>query len=518
MIKGSAPFGGRFKSFVGPRSVNSRNSMVDIFFSNYFSISAKALAKYGAYNISLNSDLPLFVDPFLLFNSKDQTYQKLHEDIITYVRFLRDQSVRGRVDAGTMQSWFIFSEIRQNWLGYSKTNNRGSGLGRDFGRALHANLSTLFKNFGEEQIAKGSHLEKLCLVGKGVGRDHVSDFTTNLIKEFLLDYTQTFARKHLEANQRKKFHVPRVRFNYHTETWASAEYELPCFENDYVLLTPRNLLTSEETWINRIDLVNDFHQVASGISNEQLRAQINNYFVSRLDEKSTKKERVAAAVATIQKFPEFVEYYIRYKEDHGDEARIVSQERVTRSEDLFVDRGQALAAKLQALGFYQHSPSTYDESHARIAYLKEVIENQDGHRLFYIKGKPIRREEDLQIMFRLTWWGSPSSVDREVNNGRGPADFSISRGSQDKTIVEFKLASNSQIRKNLKHQAEIYQKASKAQYVIKVILFFDEHERDRVKTILKELGQQENKDIVLIDAREKVSASKATDATEVKLE
>jgi len=42
------------------------------------------------------------------------------------------------------------------------------------------------------------------------------------------------------------------------------------------------------------------------------------------------------------------------------------------------------------------------------------------------------------------------AVDAEVNDGRGPVDYSISHGAVDKTLVEFKLASNSQLAKNLK--------------------------------------------------------------------
>lgn len=80
----------------------------------------------------------------------------------------------------------------------------------------------------------------------------------------------------------------------------------------------------------------------------------------------------------------------------------------------------------------------------------------DGYRLFYLNGKPIKKENDLQIMYRLVWFASEYDVNREVNNGRGPADFKISIGSKDSTIVEFKLASNSKIRKNLENQVEIY--------------------------------------------------------------
>jgi hypothetical protein len=41
-----------------------------IYFSDFFGVTRPALEKYGAFNISLLADPPLFVDPFLLFNSK----------------------------------------------------------------------------------------------------------------------------------------------------------------------------------------------------------------------------------------------------------------------------------------------------------------------------------------------------------------------------------------------------------------------------------------------------------------
>jgi hypothetical protein len=73
-----------------------------------------------------------------------------------------------------------------------------------------------------------------------------------------------------------------------------------------------------------------------------------------------------------------------------------------------------------------------EEAHERVAFLKDVIENKGGHRLFYSGGQPIQRELDLQIAYRLVWYGSPSDVSTEVNDGRGPADFKVLRGAADK--------------------------------------------------------------------------------------
>ena len=127
------------------------------------------MEKRGALDISLITDLPLFIDPFLLFNSKKAEYRKLHDQVIDYLVFLRDKARAGDVSEPMLRSWYCFPEVKQTWLGFSETGNKGSGLGIDFARSLHQNLHRIFPEFGEEQITKGSHLEKVCLIRDGVG-------------------------------------------------------------------------------------------------------------------------------------------------------------------------------------------------------------------------------------------------------------------------------------------------------------------------------------------------------------
>jgi len=80
-------------------------------------------------------------------------------------------------------------------------------------------------------------------------------------------------------------------------------------------------------------------------------------------------------------------------------------------------------------------------------------------------------ETDIHLLYRLTWYATDYSVDREVNNGRGPVDFKISKGSKDATLVEFKLAKNSKLKQNLEKQLEIYKKANNTEKGIKVIFY-----------------------------------------------
>ncbi|WP_262967179.1 hypothetical protein [Methylobacter psychrophilus] len=476
------------------------HSEAHIYLTDFFGIDPQVLEDYGAFNVSLINDLPLFIDPFLLFDSKKPEYKALHDEIIKYVKFLRDVSLNSDIDKGLIDHWFRFPEVSQNWLGFSRTGNRGSGLGKDFAATLNRHLHHVFKDFGTETVTRGSHLEKLCLLGDGVGRDHLSDFTTNLIKSYLLEYTQTFAKNHITSSMRQLFWVDKVSFDYTTRRWKRGQYELPCFSGSFILLSPKDILTKDEAWINRSDLLGQFREVCNAVPDNQLRALVDDYFFSRLSEDAKEKEIREAAAATVSHFPQLLDYYIKRKEDNGVEAHKVSGLKVRETEIQFVEQVKALVGDhLAGTEFYELGDS-FEESLRRVNFLKDVIENNDGYRLFYMKGKPLQREADLQIMYRLTWFASPFDVNREVNNGRGPVDFKVSKGNIDKTLVEFKLASNSKLKQNLKHQVGIYEAANDTAKSIKAILYFTESELTRVQAVLKELDLLGRRDVVLIDA------------------
>jgi hypothetical protein len=486
------------------------------FFSEYFGVTTNQVDDYGAFNISLINDLPLFIDPFLLFNSGKAEYQQLHSDILRYMVFLRDKITSGDTNPDLVKAWFMFPEVKQNWLGFSLHGNGGSGLGKDFAVALRANLQKLFADFGKETITSSSHIEKVCLVQSGVGRDMISDFTTNLLKDYICRYTEKFAVDHIDPKLRRRLPINKAIFNYGTENWERRTYDLPWANGDFVLLTPKDMLTRDENWINRTDMIRDFESIPVAIPDAELRGQVFRYFQSFLTRPTrrpvTQKEKDEAAIRTIMNFPELVDYYIKLKENSGDEAKDISSEKVSETKRQFETQVKALQDNLaENTTFYKTGKSTYNEAHQRLAYLKDVIENKGGHRIFYREGVAIQRESDLQIIFRFVWFGSPSDVGTEANDGRGPVDYKISRSARDKTLIEMKLAKNTGIERNLQKQLPIYQAASDAEHGIKVIIYFSLDELARLEGILKKHNLLGHKDVVLIDARNdnKPSGSKA---------
>lgn len=485
-----------------------------IYFTDFFNVSPSTLEKYGAFNVSLINDLPLFIDPFLLFGSKKLEYQDLHKKILDYLIFLKSKSEVGITDLSQIRSWYLFPEVKQNWFGYSKVGNSGSGLGEKFGRAMSSSMHIVFDDLGKERITQTSHLEKAGLFEIGVGKDNISDFTTNLTKDFLLTYTETFAKKHISPGLLKVVKVDKVYFDYELERWMPKEFTLPYLFDDHVILTPRDLLTKDDNWINGNDLRGDFRRICNSIPNDQLRNEILNYFQKKLpkppkNKKNTQKEITVAIQQTIRNYPEIIKWFIKQKEENKEGAKNVSKQKVEQVEAVFIHQlSQFVETLLEKTTFYEiKSESSYQEALNRIAFLKQVIENNDGYRLFYVDHKPIKREEDLQIIYRLTWYASDFDVNREVNNGRGPVDYTVSKGSRDKTLIEFKLASNSKLKQNLAKQVEIYEKANSTQKSIKAILYFDNSELRKVQKILKELKVEKSPNIILIDAGHKTSAS-----------
>ena len=345
---------------------------MELYFTQYFGLDPAVLDDYGALDISIVSDLPLFIDPFLLFHSDKPEYQLLHQQILEYLRFLKSQA-SASLSPALITNWYAFREVKQNWLGFTVLGNGGSGLGRDFAVTLHRSLGSILDNFGSETITRSSHLEKLCLISPGVGRDNISDFTTNLIQDYLLTYTQTFAQTHLRPEQCSTFAVPRAKFNYSTHAWQTSRYVLPKVNGDFVLLTPLDILTRDETWISHDDMIKSFDNLPVAVEDDVLRAQINHYFASQLGNKPTQKERARAASRTISEYPILIDHYIREKEDQGDQAEAVSAEKTKDLQNALIDQVKLAIPDIESKSdFYDKPWTSYDEVRERVQALRRA--------------------------------------------------------------------------------------------------------------------------------------------------
>lgn len=81
-----------------------------MFFTERFQVDSEILKSYGAVDISLVCDVPLFIDPMLIFNSDNKRYRELHNNVIRYFHFLYSKAKQG-LSPKELDAWFNFSEV-----------------------------------------------------------------------------------------------------------------------------------------------------------------------------------------------------------------------------------------------------------------------------------------------------------------------------------------------------------------------------------------------------------------------
>ncbi|EKE28192.1 MAG: hypothetical protein ACD_3C00086G0036 [uncultured bacterium (gcode 4)] len=490
-----------------------------IYFSDFFEVSHEKIEKYWALDISLLCDNPAFVDPFLIFFSSKPEYKELHKNIIDYISYLKEKSDEWKFEERNA----IFSEVKEVWLWFSKNSNLWIWLNKHFANELKNNLSSLLNSGGG--ITKSSHLEKLCLIWDRVWADKISDFTINLIKSFLIDYTQKFAEKNIDEKFFCDFNIPRSVFDYSFWEWKSKTAKLPFIINkkgkkEFVLLTPKDILVKENGWITKNDYLDQDTTIIDKISNTELKERINKYFIWLMPKKRDKKtgeitiddnkaNRQKALIWTTFQYPVLLDYYIKDKEENWDKSLINNVFDTTNIETYLYKSVKIAIDDLNKKQFYEKQITSFEEVVEKVKVFKHYLEDRDGYKIFWDWEELKVKENDAQIMLDLIFSPSSFSVDKEINNWRWPVDLKVSKW-KDSTLIEVKLASNWQIKSNLQKQLDIYKKADWTDNWIYVILYFKDSELSKLNIILKEVWLSEyiDKKVFLIDCRKKLSASK----------
>lgn len=497
-------------------------------FSEKFNVSRKIINDYGAVDISLVSDIPMFIDPILIFNSEKKEYVQLHNNMIKYMYFLAKKAKLG-LNKAEIKTWFSFNEVCNNWLGYSMHGNKGLALDKEFAKFLYKNIGFVLEN---NNISNGKHIEKITLLIPGSGKDKISDLTVNLIKGYLCEYTEKFAKKYIKDDAlAMNISVDKAEFNYETECFVSKTYYLPYIVNEkseieYVLLTPFDILRRDEQTINRTDFLESYKTIRNSIDNDTLRIQIDNYIKKAIldyhakcesmkkDPKQSEEEKIEkiSFEEFAQEHKEIYDYYIRIKESQKEEINNVTKAEVQEQVTKFIVNRDLLAKIIDEQ--YKKKAGNNNsllETVARVKFLKDIFENKGGYKLFYESRKDkvmYSSEKDLQILFKFVWRATFYKMDAETDNGDGPADFVVSFGANDTTVVEFKLASNKKLQ-NVFKQVEVYEKANDTDKKVIVIFYYNEKEYNRSMKVIKDQGKEPeiDKTVFLVDCRNKESAS-----------
>ena len=180
-----------------------------------------------------------------------------------------------------------------------------------------------------------------------------------------------------------------------------------------------------------------------------------------------------------------------------------------------VTRYSKVIAEENPLEIPQEKKDSFETASIICNKFKDLVENNKLYDLLYTDdGKP-RKEKIAQLAFLsiAEVYCETNNIDlnQEVNSGRGPVDFKLSNGYDDRTLIEIKLTTNPNLLHGFNTQIQEYSKAEKTNKLIYLVIDNggSKNKVNELKKIYKENQEMRNKPLlIIVDARPKNSASK----------
>lgn len=240
----------------------------------------------------LDADLPLCIDPFLLFKSQREGLRNAHQLLLSLFEDAFAAFRRG--DQARVERLISFPEVQEIRFGYAQGSTRGSGVGEVLSRLL---IDTL--RASPALLDRGiRHAEELQLFSIGIAEDRVSDMAANVMKQFLVSYTQ--AQSGLWGLPLSEGVPLQNVWDVKQHEWIDQYVSLPVDPQTGIpiLLVPR-WVVRRLPWINYPDF---------------LRMDLAPFLRSRLGGSVRRPPPKAQAVAVTRTHVDLVDSYVRKKE------------------------------------------------------------------------------------------------------------------------------------------------------------------------------------------------------------
>jgi len=211
----------------------------------------------------VDEDLPLYVDPFLMWKSPSTMDNGLHTLVISAIDQLGKMFLDGN-RTSAIEDLVFLSECDEVGLGTSKTRK-----GRPITSIQANEILELYEKVPQIASYGLKHIELIQLLVNNISKDRICDITCSLIKSFLIDYT---------IEQCECFgipmHITRLsRYDYRKCKILEETLELPINEqnNSPILFVPKRWLRFTP-WLNYDDyydnyLIKDIDKEYDGINN-----------------------------------------------------------------------------------------------------------------------------------------------------------------------------------------------------------------------------------------------------------
>ena len=222
-------------------------------------------------DIEINNDLPLFIDPYYLgmcnYSWAINANRTLENYFSLLLKYLKSK------DLESAKNIFLhMNEPNETHLGLSKEKPSGRGVGPK-------DTEKIFENLLESKaVTTGvvEDLEDFRIFVEGVGKDKISDLTTNIIKKHLIEYTK---------NQCVLWNIPLqdgiptgFYWERKNQNWINEYDKFPLINNMKILLVPKRIVSYSNDYTPQKYLQ---HFVLNFLQEEHLKMNSSLVRVSR---------------------------------------------------------------------------------------------------------------------------------------------------------------------------------------------------------------------------------------------
>ena len=198
----------------------------------------------------LSEDIPLYVDPFLLWKSPSLQDNSLHTALLNSFNHLGHLYLNKK-EKEAIDYLILSSECQEVGLGNSKNK-----VGKQIGNKVATDILNLFRNIPQITRSGFSHFEEIQLFVDNISKDRTSDITCSFIKSFLIDFT-------IEQCEKHKIPIEKVTlsnvYDYKKNKFLPEEVFLPVNPENKapILLVPKRWLRFLP-WINYEDYFGEY--------------------------------------------------------------------------------------------------------------------------------------------------------------------------------------------------------------------------------------------------------------------
>jgi hypothetical protein len=440
-------------------------------FSDHFNIKRRKGDTW--FDPILSLDTKLFIDPFLVYALERDEFKGSHKEVISFFNTVFQFIARAKGDESNLYwrralNLLLFPEAEEFCIGYASQTTKGAGSGKGFAKIIAAAIWEAVKS-GVTEI---KHFEEVGILREGIGADRISDITATILKHRFAKYTNRICRRYRVPLKRQTYH--KGKYDPRFERWGRLTIEVPLnpYNGRPVLLTPAQFLRDLPT----ISAEN-FWEYCWAHENQVLRDDYSADISRNVDKKTI--------VEFAQNHPEIRETYIKRTEKKAPHPYNLKRD----TKGLF--KWYDASAKYCS----EHPKSIEIDSSQQFIlviddFLNEFVnyvENNNGWKLLWNDNGIAKKEEAVQLLFLgiMKHYCKANDIDisKEVNIGRGPVDFKVSRGFSIRALLELKLAKNSRFWNGLKIQLPTYMKAEKIKVGFFLVVAYNKRDFKRINSI-----------------------------------